>query len=437
MTPNELPMIRNPQISPMIRPEYTAPQLAELMTFLHERNVFRFPPLATGLFSAALVSGENEITGYKSAWVRDNVHILNAHLECGDRMTAERGAIALCKFFHRHKQRIETILENPKIADDENRRPHIRFNGETLTEIDTPWAHAQNDAIGYFLWLWAARCQSGNNPDHVGLIHPVIEPWEKETVSLLLQYLHIIEYWHDEDSGHWEEERKISASSIGVVVAAMKRLQQLDHVLKASEIALCQKLLAKGQESLNRMLPFECVQAEPSKKRLYDAALVFLIEPLQIADEQQAAQIAANVRQHLLGPFGIRRYLNDSFYCTDYESNFPPERLTSDYSMCMDERDVFFREGGEAQWAIFDPMLSVYFGRLFRKTGEAEYRRQQVWHLNRSLGQITGPDDRFGPFHCPELYYSQNGKMQTSRSTPLLWTQANLLLALTELHNDL
>jgi phosphorylase kinase alpha/beta subunit len=435
MTPNALPIIRNPQIAPLMQPEYTAAQLAGLMTFLHKHKVFHFPPLGTGLFSAALVTSENEVTGYKSAWVRDNVHILNAHLESGDRMTAERGAISLCRFFHRYRQRIETILENPRVATDENNRPHIRFDGETLTEIDTPWAHAQNDAIGYFLWLWAARCPSVNDPEHVDLIHPVVEPWEKETVSLLLQYLYVIQYWQDEDSGHWEEERKISASSIGAVVAALRRLQTLEHVLKPSEIVLCQKLLEHGQDALNRILPYECIQPEPGKKRLYDAALLFLIYPLAVTDEQQSAQIAANVRQHLLGPHGIKRYVNDSFYCANYESHFPLERLTSDYSMCMDERDAFFRDGGEAQWTIFDPILSVYFGRMYRKTGNPEFRRLQCLHLNRSLGQITGPQDRYGLFHCPELYYNQDGRIQTSRSTPLLWTQANLLLALNEMQN--
>ena len=31
------------------------------------------------MISAALVTSENEVTGYKSVWVRDNEHILNAH----------------------------------------------------------------------------------------------------------------------------------------------------------------------------------------------------------------------------------------------------------------------------------------------------------------------------------------------------------------------
>jgi len=428
MTFNELPIIRNPLIAPMIRPEYTAAQLAELMTFLHVRNVFHFPPLGTGLFSAALVTSENEVTGYKSAWVRDNVHILNAHLESGDHLTAERGAIAMCRFFHRYRRRIETILENPKVADDETKRPHIRFDGETLTEIDTPWAHAQNDAIGYFLWLWGARCSIPNG--FARFWEPPVEAWEIETVSLLLQYLHVIEYWRDEDSGHWEEERKISASSIGAVVAATKRLRTLETVLPPDVLALCETLYEIGNRTLAQILPFECVQQDERKNRKFDSALLFLIEPLQIVDEKTAEIIVGHVCEHLLGEHGIKRYPGDSFYCTNYESNIPEESLTTDWSFSTEERDSHFQTGGEAQWAIFDPILSVYFGQKYLATRDEQHRRRQIWHLNRSLGQITGPEDRYGAFQCPELYYIERGKRQTSRSTPLLWTQANLLLAL-------
>jgi len=422
------PPFRNPEIGRLLKMEYRPGDWESLMQLLYEKNVFHFPPLATGLFSAALVTKETESTGYKSAWVRDNVHVLNAHLECGDRRTAVKGAVALCRFFHRHRHRIEAILENPLHAHDETKRPHIRFDGETLREIDMPWPHAQNDALGYFLWLWGARCSNPNG--FARLWEPPVEAWEIETVSLLLQYLHVIEYWHDEDSGHWEEERKISASSIGAVVAATKRLRTLETVLPPNMLALCEMLHESGSRTLAQILPFECVQQDERKNRKYDSALLFLIEPLQVVDEKTAETIVGHVCEHLLGEHGVKRYPGDSFYCTNYESNVPEESLTTDWSFSTEERDSHFRTGGEAQWAIFDPILSVYFGRKYIITRDEQHRRRQIWHLNRSLGQITGPEDRYGAFQCPELYYVEQGKRQTSRSTPLLWTQANLLLAL-------
>ena len=32
-------------------------------------------------------------------------------------------------------------------------RPHIRFRGAELADIDDWWPHAQNDALGYALWF--------------------------------------------------------------------------------------------------------------------------------------------------------------------------------------------------------------------------------------------------------------------------------------------
>lgn len=417
---------RNPGIEKLARADYSPDEFSAMCKLLHENNVFRFPPLSSGLFSAALVRPETESTGYKSAWVRDNVHVLNAHAVLGDRATAHRGATALCRFQYLHKKRIEAIIANPAIAENENHRPHIRFEGETLSEIDVPWAHAQNDAIGYLLWLWAWRASDGSNLDFP------LEPWEVETVVLLLKYLEAVEYWRDEDSGHWEEDRKISASSIGVVVAALERLLKLERVLPPAAIELCEKLYENGQKSLREMLPFECVQNDPGKYREYDAALLFLVYPLELIAGDQAETIVRNVTENLLGPYGIKRYLRDSFYCENYESNIPEDMLTTDYSGCLNARDAHFLAGGEAQWAIFDPVISSYYGKLHKKTGQAEYRELQVWHLNRSFGHITGPDDRYGTFQCPELYYIEQGKLQCSRSSPLLWTQANLLLGIDE-----
>lgn len=430
MPESTIPHFRNRLIGRLLKPDYTPSDLTEILGLLHSRNVFHFPSLPTGLYSAALVTKETESTGYKSAWVRDNVHVLHALLRCGDRFSAVKGVVALCRFFHRHKSRIETILDNPGRASDENVRPHIRFDGETLSEFDTPWPHAQNDALGYFLWLWARRCVNTNAFSR--LLDPPVESWEVETVSLLLQYLHVIEYWHDEDSGHWEEDRKTCASSIGVVVAALKRLSALEDVLSPPVRDLCETLYRRGEQSLFRILPFECVQPDPKKNRRCDAALLFLIYPLELLDGDLAETVAENVRRNLLGDYGIKRYLRDSFYCTNYESNIAEDRLTTDWSMSTEERDAHFQDGGEAQWAIFDPVLSVYYARKYRKTRDENDRRRQIWHLNRSLGQITGHDDRYGPFQCPELYYLERDRLQTSRSTPLLWTQANLLLALKE-----
>ena len=69
-------------------------------------------------------------------------------------------------------------------------------------------------------------------------------------------------------------------------------------------------------------------------------------------------------------------------------------------------------------------------GRRFQKFGSASDRERQLFHLQRSLGQLTTAESRFGAYRCPESYFCENGQYVPNDITPLLWTQANLRLAL-------
>ncbi len=55
----------------------------------------------------------------------------------------------------------------------------------------------------------------------------------------------------------------------------------------------------------------------------------------------------------------------------------------------------------------------------------------QTEYLNRSLAQITAENQGNVPaFRCPELYYLEEGRYVPNDHVPLLWTQANLMLAM-------
>jgi phosphorylase kinase alpha/beta subunit len=95
------------------------------------------------------------------------------------------------------------------------------------------------------------------------------------------------------------------------------------------------------------------------------------------------------------------------------------------------------KPGEEAQWCIFDPIVSVIFGKQYQNTHHASDLQQQIHYFNRSLGQITGNNSQFRAYQCPELYYREQGEYVPSDATPLLWTQANLILALKEMENSL
>jgi len=63
--------------------------------------------------------------------------------------------------------------------------------------------------------------------------------------------------------------------------------------------------------------------------------------------------------------------------------------------------------------------------------------RLQTEHLNRSLRQLTGDGLSFPPLRCPESYYLENNRWGPNDITPLMWTQANLRLALHFLEQSL
>ncbi len=58
----------------------------------------------------------------------------------------------------------------------------------------------------------------------------------RELLALFALYFERIRFWEDEDSGHWEERRKVGASSIGTVLAGLRAYGTLgkEHDLSMS-----------------------------------------------------------------------------------------------------------------------------------------------------------------------------------------------------------
>ncbi len=422
-----------------IRSDSLGEDAHRVLAFLEERGTFHFPTLKSGLFSAAAGDGaEFDVTGYRSVWVRDNVHIAHAHLVWGERDKAVAAMASLMNFFIKHRHRFTDAIEGRSDPNEPMHRPHIRIDGERLEELDEKWSHAQNDALGAFLWLYSKIAGSSSTGT------PTPEEW-----SMLTEFAHYFEkvkYWQDADSGHWEEVRKVSSSSMGVVVAGLKEFRNhlftdirfggprtdFSYLKSGRGVTLNQvnDLMDIGERTLEASLPAECTQADPAQHRLYDAALLFLIYPYQVVGHEMADQIVSNVTTHLMGDHGIRRYLGDSYWCADYKDKLGADQRTADFSDNLAERDRLLEPGLEAQWCLFDPILSIHYGLRHQRTGEAEDRRRQVHHLNRSLGQLTREDSRFGPYRCPESYFRERGHYVPNDICPLLWTQANLKLAL-------
>src|SRR5690606_9810409 len=81
----------------------------------------------------------------------------------------------------------------------------------------------------------------------------------------LVRYLESLEYWHDRDSGRWEEDEEVHASSVGACVAGLKSVQRLNGIEVSPE------LIQKGEEALDALLPRE------SERKFVDLSELSLI----------------------------------------------------------------------------------------------------------------------------------------------------------------
>lgn len=424
-------VVQNEKLLDYLTDRYDLASLRRLRRFLEDHGTFRFTPLRTHLFSAAAVTRSNVQSGYQHVWVRDNVHVSHAFYVNNQVRAASRIMSALMQFYTQHRRRFHDVIDGRVDRADPMSRPHVRFNGVTLQESGQTWAHAQNDALGYFLWMYCTLACTG-------LVKPSRD--EVETLTLFPRYFDAIRYWADEDSGHWEETRKIEASSIGAVVAGLGKLREFffqgrsdtrfrggssrdsESILKALE--------RRGRKELGRILPHECIQKSPAKRRHTDAALVFLVYPLEVVGDAMGARILKDIAESLEGPFGIKRYVGDSYWAADYKDKLDATQRTVDFSHNMEMRNKLLTPGQEAQWCLFDPVMSAAYGRRYHRTGRKEFLHQQTHYFNRSLGQLTGKVKGVQEFQCPEAYYLERGRYVPNDQTPLLWTQANLLLAM-------
>ena len=404
---------------PKLTPVALREQLPALRDKLAAARTLEVHPNEHGICAASASQTHDAASGYQNAWLRDNAMVAYSKWVCGDADSAMRTARGLTSFLKTQAAKMERIIAKPKRKEDVNQRPHIRFNARTVKENDETWAHAQNDALGEVVWLrFLLANQSGFG----------LETEERELYSLFPAYFAAIQYWKDRDSGAWEEALKVNSSSVGAVIAGLEEMQKYvreGNALRGVKVERLLGLAARGARTLDEQLPFE---APPERKT--DAALLFLIYPFGIvADEGAKRVILSLVRARLLGPYGIRRYVGDSYFCQDYDRWFPPEERTSDFAEKLGVRDEFLQPGCEAQWCLFDPLLSVIYGADYQESGRDESLALELEHMNRSLAQLDNG-------RCPELYFLKDGTYVPNEHTPLAWTQANLAIALESLEKS-
>lgn len=323
----------------------------------------------TGLF---LASSQNVETGYDKAWLRDNVYEALAFEYAEQWDVVAKDYHTLLDIFDKHIDKINWATTNKPFESWQF--IHARYNPETLEEFWESWGNKQHDAVGAVLFKLADFEAKG---------HSVLRgDKDRKTVQTLIYYICNVEYWHDADSGMWEEAEEVHASSIGAVLAALKKWKQVGGM------DVDQDAIDRGQAALDALLPRE------SESKFTDLALLSLIYPYNVVSPEMAAQIVENLVYHLAKDKGVMRYKFDAYY----------NKNSDGYSE-------------EAEWCFGLSWLAIAYEHLGDHAKAQEY-------LDKATATIT-PDGKI-----PELYLSHSDN--ANENTPLGWSESMYVAALFE-----
>jgi len=338
-------------------------------TKLHLDNL-RALQAPSGLF---LASSHAVKTGYDKAWLRDNVYEALAFEYSGEWQVVTAVYHRLLDIFDKHIDKINWAATNKPFESWQF--IHARYNPETLEEFWESWGNKQHDAVGAVLFKLADLEAKGHSM--------LRNDKDRRTVQTLIHYICNVEYWHDADSGMWEENEEVHASSIGAVVAALKKWQEVGG------FDVDPDAIERGEQALKALLPRE------SASKFTDLALLSLIYPYNVVDRDMARQIVDNLVYHLAREKGVIRYKFDAYY----------NKNADGYSE-------------EAEWCFGLSWLAIAYHYL----GESEKAKMC---LERAAQTVT-PDGKI-----PELYYSNTDK--PNENTPLGWSESMYVVACYEL----
>lgn len=323
----------------------------------------------TGLFTA---SASDVTTGYNKAWLRDIYFMTLGFKYVGEMDVVKDTAKALLKILEKHKEKIIWATKH-KPPYETWQYIHARYNPETFDEYWEEWGNKQNDAVGEVLYL-IADCEASG--------HTVVETEEdKQLVQLLVNYLNNIEYWNDADSGIWEENQEVRASSIGSVVRALTCASQLSY------ITIPEGALEKGKEALRALLPRE------TSTRFCDLALLTLIFPFEVTTEEETKIILSNVEYFLTRDMGVIRYRNDRYYNKNKIDGYSEE----------------------AEWSMGLAWLAI----IYAKMGNLEKAEEYLICANKTVNQDG---------LIPELWFSHTEI--PNDNIPLGWAESMYVVAL-------
>ncbi len=433
-------VVRNPEFANLIKSSYDKTSLAEISKILAAKKTVQLNRYEGGGHSAVTIvdkpSLESAIGGLLILqWDRDN--IMQALAEYQAKFNSnlkdfnigedawKKGLSSSLKYQMKHQFRIIDVIDGKTSVSDINARPHIRYIGVGLEDINDPWGNAQNDALSSINYLLFHAM----NENHLNIEDPLIAPYANNYAVLLPNYFKTVRVWEDWDFGAWEDKRAEHASSIGMALACLR--EQKTYVDKHGSLSYITKgktysvnsndlndLITKCENKLKTLLPDEFTKSDDNSIRHVDAALV---NPLYLSalshrallDDSMNSTIINNIQNQLMGDIGIRRYPGDVWDGRVNRNELPPSM--------------------SAQWTHVSPMISVILADMYARTKNPELLKGQIFHFNRALAAIDA--DR----KIPEAYIrdKDNTKWIADDNKPLAWSQASLIAALIAMHQSI
>ena len=193
-----------------------------------------------GAFIKASDNASSE-TNYNQIWVRDSLwgykKLINDNTK-ESKAIAKNVLLSLLDYFCTSNQiaRAKAAIANPNLVllskDGNMNAIHIRFDASTLDDVQVDgqpeqWAHKQNDALGFLLLEVISAIENKViSFDDLNQANSEIPNASKriDTLIYLVTYLNALKFYQMADSGSWEENEAIRASSIGLVTNGEEKL---------------------------------------------------------------------------------------------------------------------------------------------------------------------------------------------------------------------
>lgn len=325
----------------------------------------------SGLFAA---SKKGEGAGYDKAWLRDNFYECLAFEVLGDFETVRKTYRAILDIFLKHEYKIDYAISRK--PEHTHQYIHPRYDPVTFEEYWEEWGNKQNDSIGCILFEIGKL--EKEKPGILGLTEDDLRVLQK-----LVWYLSTLEYWHDPDSGMWEENQEVHASSVGACLAGLISIDGVRGITVPPE------LIEKGKQKLREILPRE------SAGKFVDLALLSLIWPYDIVTREEAQTILDNVEYHLVRERGVIRYKGDRYFNANEDG-----------------------VSEEAEWTFGLSWLAI----IYEKRGDTEKAREYVEKAKAAASRKG----------MPELYFSNSPRY--NENTPLGWSESLFIVALHDLN---